>query len=79
MSYHKFLRSLFGNNYALHHSYLHGIHLYCLFVVTLAVALCAYSAHSHSVECNKTFDERVHALRVKYAAQCASHAKTHLG
>lgn len=69
MAYHSFLRSLFGSNYALHQSYLHGIHMYCLFVITLVVALCAYSAHSYSLECNKTFQERVHALRLKYATQ----------
>ncbi|KAG8173847.1 hypothetical protein JTE90_016336 [Oedothorax gibbosus] len=74
MSYHKFLRSLFGNNYSLHHSYLHGIHLYCLFVVTLVVALCAYCAHSYSRECDQTFKERVHALRIIYATQCNAKA-----
>lgn len=79
MSYHTFLRSLFGSNYSMHQSYLHGIHLYCLFVVTLVVALCAYSSHSHSLECTKTFNERVHTLRAKYATQCTSNANTHRG
>ena len=77
MSYHNFLKTLFGNQYTLHTSYLHGIHLYCLFVITLAIAICAYSAHHYSLECARTFEQRVHALRAKYTTASASYAKTH--
>lgn len=68
MYYHTFWQSLFGNHYTVHRAYLHGIHLYCLFVITLVVALCAYTTHQLSQECIRTFDQRVHALRTKYAA-----------
>lgn len=68
---------MFGSHYKLHHSYLHGIHLYCLFVITLVISLCAYSAHSHSLECAKTFDQRVNTLRAKYATQCTPDAGAH--
>lgn len=65
--YHSFLRSLFGSQYRVHAPYLHGIHLYCLFIITLIVALCTYTAHHYKQVCHRTFEERVHALRAKYA------------
>lgn len=70
-----FLQSVFGNRYAVYRSYFHGIQLYCLFVVTFVVALCAYVTRQARQECNRTFDQRVHALRTKYATtQCAGDA-----
>lgn len=77
MSYHDFLKTLFGHQYTVHASYLHGIHLYCLFVITLVVALCAYSAHHYSLECSRTFEKRVNALRAKYATSSTPYVKTH--
>lgn len=67
MAYKSFLKSVFGNQYAVHSPYLHGLNLYCLFVITLTISLCVYTLHQHQHVCDKTFKQRVHDLRVKYA------------
>lgn len=66
-SYQKFLRSVFGNQYTIHAPYLHTIHLYCLFVVTLVISLCVHTIHRFRNVYDQTFDERVHTLRAKYS------------
>lgn len=65
--YHSFLKSIFGSQYQVQLPYLHTIHLYCLFIVTLVVTLCTYTIHATRLEGHRTFEDRVHALRVKYA------------
>lgn len=65
--YHSFLRSVFGSQYRVYAPYLHTIHLYCLFVITLVITLCTYTAHRYRLDSVKTFEERVRSLRAKYA------------
>lgn len=67
MSYRSFLKSVFGSQYDMYAPYLYKLQLYCLFVVTLTIAICAYSIKHLKYKLDKTFEERVHALRVKYA------------
>lgn len=66
-SYHAFLKSVFGNKYDLYAPYVYKLQLYCLFVVTFTLALFMYSLRYLKVELDKTFEERVRTLRMKYA------------
>lgn len=67
-SYTSFLQAIFGSHYTLHAPYIYGLHLYCLFVITLVLSLCVYSLIGYQDICDRTFQERVHLLRVKYAS-----------
>lgn len=67
-SYTSFLQAVFGNHYTLHAPYLYGLHLYCLFVITLTLSLCVYSLIGYKDICDRTFQERVHLMRAKYAS-----------
>lgn len=66
--YQSFLQAVFGPRYALHTPLLQTIHLYCLFVVTLTLSLCLYTLFGYHDTFDRTFRQRVHQLRVKYAA-----------
>lgn len=68
MFYEKFLQSVFGSHYKNHLSLLYSIHLYCLFVVTLVVLICAYTSFNQLRDCENTFIDKVKTLRLKYAA-----------
>lgn len=67
-SYHSFLQSIFGNRYTLYAPYIYSLNLYCLFVITLTVSLCVYSLLGYQDVCDQSFQQRVHLMRVKYAA-----------
>lgn len=67
MDQQSFFRAVFGGQHQLHSHYLYGLQLYCLFVITLMISLCLYAIHQSQALCDKTFEERVHGLRVKYA------------
>lgn len=67
-TYGSFLRAVFGKRYAQYVPLLRTVHLYCLSVVTLVLSLCVYSLQGFREVCDRTFRERVHEMRVKYAA-----------
>lgn len=65
--YHTLLKAIFGSQYAAHMPYLRAIHLYCLFIITLVLALCLYGLLDFQRAADQTFLQRVRALRTKYA------------
>lgn len=67
-SYQNFLKAVFGNRFTVYSSYIYGLNFYCLFIVTLTISLCVYSLLDYKDIFDKTFEERVHTLRVKYAS-----------
>ena len=67
MSYPRFLQSIFGKDYQVYAPHLRKIHIYSLFVAVLFLSLTAYTIARYQNECTRTFEQRVHALRSKYA------------
>jgi hypothetical protein len=67
MSYHSFIRSMFGSHHQLHIKYVYSLQLYSLFIVTLTICLCMYTVQRYKITYDKSFEDRVHGLRVKYS------------
>lgn len=67
-SYQSFLQAIFGNHFSLYTPYLYELNLYCLCVIALTISLCVYSLIGFKDVCDQTFQQRVHLMRIKYAA-----------